>query len=68
MEREGPRVLLALRDGTRAVTIDVHYRGAAALSVLLREASSGDDDEFSAECSIRGEIDERIPSTVPGSK
>jgi hypothetical protein len=55
VDREGPRVLLALRSSTASVTLDMHYRGAAALATTLRAASEA-DDELDASMTIRGDL------------
>lgn len=55
VDREGPNVVLAVRAGTSSVTAVLHYRGASALSALLRDAS-GDDDATSSEVELRGEL------------
>jgi hypothetical protein len=55
VDREGPRVLLALRSGGASATLDLHYRGAAALATTLRAASEA-DDEIDASLTVRGEL------------
>lgn len=69
MERDGNRVVVAVRKGSICATITLHYRGSAALGVLMREASA-DDGEFSAECDLNGDIEtnERIAPIIPRRK
>lgn len=61
VEREGPRVVLALRadSGARA-TLNLHHRSAAALAVNVAAASSGDEDA-SLDCELRGELETGDP-------
>ena len=55
VDREGPRVLLALRSSTASVTLDLHYRGAAALATTLGAASEA-DDEIEGAMVVRGKL------------
>lgn len=57
IEREGGRVLLAVRDenGSQAVNLECGARGGAALATNLGAAACGDED-FASEFSIRGEL------------
>jgi hypothetical protein len=58
VEREGPRVLVALReaDGPRAVTLDLHRRGAACLAAQLAAVSGSDDEDAELECELRATL------------
>lgn len=56
VDREGPTVVVAIRGGGHGMTLVLHYRGAASLAALLRDAA-GDDDAPSADVELRGTLD-----------
>jgi hypothetical protein len=57
IEREGPRVLIALRSETgRAITIDMHRRSAAGIAAQLAAASGTEDEDAELECEVRAEL------------
>lgn len=56
IDREGPRVILAVRDQSgKGVTIEVHKHAANALAASIVAATSSDDDTSNA-FSLRGEL------------
>lgn len=57
VERDGPRVLVALRaaDGG-AVTLDMHRRGAACFAANIAAVSGPEDDDAELECELRAEL------------
>lgn len=61
VERDGSRVLLALRargqrSEARAVTIDLHRRGAACLAANLAAVCGPDDEDAELECELRADV------------
>lgn len=56
VDRDGPRVIVAVHQNKLRVTIDLHHRGAAALAAVLRAAADDSSDEIDAELGVRGEL------------
>lgn len=58
LDREGPRVFVALRDdstGARA-TLELHRRESASLAATVAAVSGAEDDESELECQFRGRL------------
>lgn len=56
VDREGPRVIVAVRNSDgRGVTLDVSRAAASTLAATLAAVSQSDDDT-STEFSLRGEL------------
>lgn len=58
IEREGPRVFVALRDdqsGAHA-TVELHRRESASLAASVAAVSGPEDDDAELECQFKGRL------------
>lgn len=65
LDREGPRVFVALRDeatGAHA-TLELHRRESASLAATVAAVSGAEDDEAELECQFRGRLTVAPPRT-----
>jgi len=58
LDREGPRVFVALRDETSGAhaTLELHRRESASLAATVAAVSGAEDDESELELQFRGRL------------
>lgn len=62
VEREGSRVIVAVRDGKKSATLTLTLRASGALAALVGAAVQAEDASaharaFEAECGLDGELE-----------